>query len=110
MDEGGEQIRLRVRDRTESSLPMVVRSLDPATGTMQETSTGGRGCVVEDDYLTVLGNSKSLVAFRGGDLDSARVVAEHFDPFGDDRSFVLHSCGRYNGSLVLALETARDGE
>jgi hypothetical protein len=87
-----------------------VRAIDLKTGSIQQATIVGRGCVLDNEYVAVVSRAetRALVAFRDGDLSSPRVIAEPFDPLGNGHEFSVTSCGRYNGQLVFMVETLRD--
>jgi outer membrane protein assembly factor BamB len=81
-------------------------SIDAKRGTLTQRRTAGTGCVVGNDYVTIVGDGQyALVAFAGGDPDARRVLADPFQPVGDPGGYLhLASCGHYGDRLVFSLD------
>lgn len=93
--------RLIVQDGFEALI------FDPGTGgPATRIATAGVGCVVGDDYMTLVKNQHGLelVALRDGDPRSRRAIARPFAPFGHPGFLYLQRCGRYGERLVFTVD------
>jgi hypothetical protein len=84
-----------------------VRTVDTMNWTTSHRVLDGLGCIAADDYVNlewVHETGDVLVAFRGGDLDARRVIADPFRPV-DALRYMLQGCGRFRDRLVLTVDT-----
>jgi outer membrane protein assembly factor BamB len=81
-----------------------------AVGNGEPTGFGSRGsgCVVDRDYVTIQSDhdeTRSLVAFGGGDPAARRVIASPFAPAGSAGAYlILRRCGTYGDRIVLVID------
>jgi hypothetical protein len=86
-----------------------VASYNVADGTMTSIRTGGIGCLVDNDYVTIQHDHEamSLVAFGDGDFTKRRVITASFDPTPDvHEPMMLRRCGTYRDHIVLVLDAS----
>lgn len=85
----------------------LVNSTEVTTGVTQEVLTRGKGCTIGGNYLAVIDRDgvPALVQYEGAALDKMRVLAERFDPLGDNKGdYFLEGCGRFTNELVFLVQ------